>query len=72
MANLDKIRQEYKDLKFAREILDTRKTCDNCWYCRGGHCLMYSCDCVTQVFNGAENPVRWLSYEDGEARDSEK
>jgi len=55
-----------KKLLFAREILSTRKTCDNCWHNHTGHCGLYSCKCVTQVLNRADTPEWWLSYEDGE------
>lgn len=59
---------EHDKLQFAEEILrKRRKTCINCWHGKDGHCSLYSSECVTAVFNKANDPPRWTSHENGEA-----
>ena len=54
---------ETDKLEFAQEILTIRrKTCDNCWHSRDGHCALLSCDCATSVLNREANPPLWTPY----------
>lgn len=48
------------------DMFSHRKTCANCYHNKEGFCCMYSCECVTQVFNHVKEPKWWLSYEEGE------
>jgi len=43
----------------------SEKKCSNCWFDTGNHCRLGSSHCVTQVFNGEEEPSRWMSVQDG-------
>lgn len=56
---------EAEKLQFAKEILDNRHTCSNCYFW-SSHCTLYSCTCATAVGNRAVNPPRWMSFEEGE------
>lgn len=55
-----------RELQFAKDILDIRKTCKNCYHWRNNDCALCSCECATQVSRRAINPSRWMSYEEGE------
>ena len=59
------------DLQFAREILSTRKNCNNCWFRMDKHCSLASVRCATDILNKKDEPSRWLSYEEGEGYDTQ-
>lgn len=50
---------------FVEALSSTKKTCENCWHNRTGHCSMYSCECATDVARHHSSPRWWTSYEDG-------